>query len=399
MPRSTPPRLRRSLRVAALVLAAAGTAGALFSGAAHADIRVGIDVSTTGPAASIGIPSKNTILMWPATLGGQKAEYILLDDGSDPSAAVRNVRKLISEEKVDVIVGPNITPTALAALDAVSEGETPMVALAASAAIVEPQTDPKRRWAFKMPQNDSQMATVLTEHMSNHGVRTVGFIGFNDAYGESWWREFSKLAEVRKIRVVASERFSRNDTSVTGQVLKLMAANPDAILIAGAGTPSVLPQKTLGERGYKGKVYQTHGIATGEFLRMGGKDVEGTLFPTGPVVVARQLPDNHPVKKVALDFVTRYEAKYGADSITQFAGDAWGAWQLLDDAARRALKTGAQPGTKEFRAAMRTALETTANLTVPNGVLNLSPRDHQGFDQRSRVMGVIRNGKFSYAGQ
>ncbi|MBY4897218.1 ABC transporter substrate-binding protein [Cupriavidus sp. AU9028] len=367
--------------------------------AAHAQIRIGVDVSTTGPAASIGIPSKNTILMWPETLGGQKAEYIVLDDASDPAAAVRNVRKLIAENKVDAIVGPNITPTALAALDAVNEGETPMIALAASASIVEPQSDPKRRWAFKMPQNDSHMATVLTEYMSNHGVRTVGFIGFADAYGESWWREFSKLAEVRKIRIVASERFSRNDTSVTGQVLKLMAANPDAILIAGAGTPSVLPQKTLGERGYKGKIYQTHGIATGEFLRMGGRDVEGTLFPTGPVVVARQLPDNHPVKPVAVDFVKRYEAKYGANSITQFAGDAWGAWQLLDDAARRALKTGAQPGTREFRHAMRDALETTSNLTVPNGVLNLNPRDHQGFDQRSRVMGVIRNGKFSYAGQ
>lgn len=372
---------------------------AALSTPSHADIRVGIDVSTTGPAASIGIPSKNTVLMWPPTLGGQKAEYIVLDDGSDPAAAVRNVRKLISEEKVDVIVGPNITPTALAALDAVSEGETPMVALAASAAIIEPQTDPKRRWAFKMPQNDSHMATVLTEYMSNHGVRTVGFIGFADAYGESWWREFSKLAEIRKIRVVANERFSRNDTSVTGQVLKLMAANPDAILIAGAGTPSVLPQKTLGERGYKGKVYQTHGIATWEFLRVGGKDVEGTLFPTGPVVVARQLPDNHPVKRVALDFVTRYEAKYGPNTITQFAGDAWGAWQLLDDAARRALKTGAKPGTREFRHAMRDALETTTNLTIPNGVLNLNPRDHQGFDQRSRVMGVIRNGRFTYAGE
>ncbi|QBY54113.1 MULTISPECIES: ABC transporter substrate-binding protein [Cupriavidus] len=368
------------------------------SAAALADIRVGIDVSTTGPAASIGIPSKNTVLMWPQTLGGQKAHYVILDDGSDPAAAVRNVRKLISEEKVDVIVGPNITPTALAALDAVSEGETPMVALAASASIVEPQTDAKRRWAFKMPQNDSHMATVLTEYMSNHGIRTVGFIGFADAYGESWWREFSRLAEVRKIKVVANERFSRNDTSVTGQVLKLMAANPDAVLIAGAGTPSVLPQKTLGERGYKGKVYQTHGIATWEFLRMGGKDVEGTLFPTGPVVVARQLPENHPVRKVALDFVNRYEGKYGADSVTQFAGDAWGAWLLLDDAARRALKTGAQPGTREFRAAMRDALESTTNLTIPNGVLNLNAKDHQGFDQRSRVMGVIRNGKFAYAG-
>ncbi|WP_458217279.1 ABC transporter substrate-binding protein [Paracidovorax citrulli] len=392
---------QRRLSIKAALLAAAAAAGMAgpLSQAAHAQIRIGVDVSTTGPAASIGIPSKNTVLMWPETLGGQKAEYILLDDASDPSAAVRNVRKLIAENKVDAIVGPNITPTALAALDAVHEGETPMIALAASASIVEPQSDPKRRWAFKMPQNDSHMATVLTEYMSNHGVRTVGFIGFADAYGESWWREFSKLAELRKIRVVGSERFSRNDTSVTGQVLKLMAANPDAILIAGAGTPSVLPQKTLGERGYKGKIYQTHGIATGEFLRMGGRDVEGTLFPTGPVVVARQLPDSHPVKAVAVDFVTRYEKKYGANSVTQFAGDAWGAWQLLDDAARRALKTGAQPGTREFRHAMRDALETTSNLTVPNGVLNLNARDHQGFDQRSRVMGVIRNGKFSYAGQ
>jgi branched-chain amino acid transport system substrate-binding protein len=325
-----PKLLRRALVVAC------ATATALIANAALADIRVGVDVSTTGPAASIGIPSKNTMLMWPQTLGGQKAHYVLLDDGSDPTAAVRNVRKLISEEKVDVIVGPNITPNAIAALDAIAESETPMVALAASAAIIEPLTDPRRRWAFKMPQNDSHMATVLTEYMSNHGVKTVGFIGFSDTYGESWWREFSRLAEVRKLKVVGNERFGRNDTSVTGQVLKLMSANPDAILIAGSGTPAVLPQKTLAERGYKGRIYQTHGIATWDFLRVGGKDVEGTLFPTGPVVVARQLPANHPVRKVALDFVTRYEAKYGADSVTQFAGDAWGAWQLLDDASRRA---------------------------------------------------------------
>ncbi|ODV42943.1 branched-chain amino acid ABC transporter substrate-binding protein [Cupriavidus sp. UYMMa02A] len=380
-----------------LVIACA-SATALFASAALADIRVGIDVSTTGPAASIGIPSKNTVLMWPQTLGGQKAHYVLLDDGSDPAAAVRNVRKLISEEKVDVIVGPNITPNAIAALDAIAENETPMVALAASAAIIEPLTDARRRWAFKMPQNDSHMATVLTEHMSNHGVKTVGFIGFADTYGESWWREFSRLAEVRKLKVVGNERFGRNDTSVTGQVLKLMSANPDAILIAGSGTPAVLPQKTLAERGYKGRIYQTHGIATWDFLRVGGKDVEGTLFPTGPVVVARQLPATHPVRKVALDFVTRYEAKYGADSVTQFAGDAWGAWQLLDDASRRALKTGAQPGTRAFRNALRDAIEATSNLTVPNGVLNLNAKDHQGFDQRSRVMGTVRNGKFAYAG-
>lgn len=367
-------------------------------GAAHADIRVGVDLSTTGPAAAIGIPSRNTVQMWPQTLGGQRAQYIVLDDATDPAAAVRNVRRLIAEDKVDVIVGPNITPNAIAALDAIAEGETPMVALAASAAIIEPHNDARRRWAFKMPQNDALMATLLTEHMANHGVKTVGFIGFNDAYGESWWREFAKMADVRKLRVVAQERFGRTDTSVTGQVLKLISANPDAILIAGSGTPAVLPQKSLNERGYKGRIYQTHGIASWDFLRVGGKDVEGTLFPTGPVVVARQLPDAHPAKKVALDFVTRYEARYGPDTVTQFAGDAWGAWQLLDDATRRALKTGAQPGTPAFRRALRDAIESTKDLTVPNGVLNLSAQDHQGFDQRARVMGAVRNGKFAYAG-
>ncbi|WP_066732017.1 ABC transporter substrate-binding protein [Cupriavidus sp. D384] len=367
-------------------------------GAARADIRVGVDLSLTGSAAAIGIPSTNTVQLWPQTLGGQRAQYIVLDDGTDPAVAVRNVRKFIAENKVDVIVGPNITPNAIAALDALSETGTPMVALAASASVVEPQADTRRRWAFKMPQNDALMATLLTEYMVNHGVKTVGFIGFNDAYGESWWREFSKMAEMRHLRVVAQERFGRMDTSVTGQVLKLIAANPDAILIAGSGTPAALPQKALNERGYKGSIYQTHGIASWDFLRIGGKDVEGTLFPTGPVVVARELPDSHPAKKVAIDFVKRYEAKYGADTVTQFAGDAWGAWLLLDDASRRALKTGAQPGTPAFRSALRDAIESTRNLTVPNGVLNLSAQDHQGFDQRARVMGTIRNGKFAYAG-
>ncbi|KAF1019710.1 MAG: hypothetical protein GAK30_02943 [Paracidovorax wautersii] len=322
--------------------------------------------------------------MWPPTLGGQKAEYVILDDASDPSGAVRNFKKLTSEDKVDVIVGPNLTASALAAL-------------AASAVIVEP-VEGKRKWAFKMPQNDSHMATVLTQHMSNNGIKTVGFIGFADSYGDSWWKEFSNLAGARKIQIVANERFARTDTSVTGQVLKLMAARPDAILIAGSGTPAVLPQKTLAQRGYKGKVYQTHGIATDEFLRIGGKDVEGTLFPTGPSVVAKELPASHPSKKVALDFVTAYEARYKTDSVTQFAGDACGAYLLLDDAARRALKSGAQPGTPAFRQTLRDAIESTRGLVIPNGVMNMNAQDHVGFDQRSRVMGTIRNGKFSYAG-
>lgn len=364
---------------------------------AQAQIKVGVDLSTTGPAASIGLPSKNVAALWPREIGGKKIEYIILDDGSNPTGAVLNARKLTSEDKVDVIIGPNTTPSALAMIDVAAESQTPMLALAASSSIVLPM-DARRYWVFKMPQNDSLMATAVTKHMADNGVKTLGFIGFTDAYGESWLNEINKLLDIRHIKLVAVERYNRADTSVTGQVLKLIAANPDAILIAGAGTPAVTPQLALVQRNYKGRIYQTHGIATYEFLKVGGKDVEGTYFPTGPGVVATQLPDDHPSKKVAVDFVKRYEAAYGPDSVTQFAGDAWGAWMLLADALPKALKV-AQPGTPEFRKALRDAIESTHNLVVPQGVINMSPQDHVGLDQRARVMAKIENNRWKYVSE
>ncbi|MFZ6719348.1 ABC transporter substrate-binding protein [Undibacterium sp. Ji49W] len=380
-----------SCTLRAAVLAAVS----LVSLSAAAQIKVGVNLSTTGPAAAIGSSSKNAILLWPKEIAGKKVEYILLDDATDPGNAVKNVRKLIAEEKVDIIIGPNTTPNALALLDVVAENETPMLTLAASASIVEPM-DVRRAWVFKMPQNDTHMTTILTQHMADHGIKTVAFIGFADAYGEGWWREFSKLAELRHIKIVANERFARTDTSVTGQVLKMMSAKPDAVLIAGSGTPAVLPQRTLIERGYKSQIYQTHGIASLEFLKLGGKDVEGTLFPTGPAVVARQLPEKNPVRKVSVDFAQKYETAYGPGTVTQFAGDAWGAYMLMANAIPVALKV-AQPGTKAFRQALRNALENTKELVVPQGVITMSPTDHVGLDQRSRVMGKIQAGKFVYA--
>jgi len=365
---------------------------------AQAEVVIGVDVSMTGPAAAIGIQTNNAIRLWPATLGGEPARYVVLDDATDVSRAVRNMRKLASEDKVDAIVGPNTTAAAVAGLDVVAETGTPMVALAASAVIVEPLSDPKRQWVFKMPQNDTLMASVLVEDMKRKGVHTVGFIGFADSYGDSWWQAFNAAAG-DSIKVVAQERFQRTDASVVGQTLKIIAARPDAVLVAGAGTPAALPQQTLLERGYTGAIYQTHGIGTLEFLQVGGKAVEGTLFPTGPGVVARELPDSNPVKPVAVAFADKYEAQYGANTLTQFAGDAYGAWMLLDSAVARALKSGAKPGTPAFRKSLRDALENTHDLVVPNGVLNISAQDHQGFDERARVMGVVRNGRFSYAPQ
>lgn len=371
------------------------TALCLINFVATADINIGVTLSATGPAASLGIPEKNSFSLLPTTIAGQHINYIVLDDASDTTTAVKNARKLISENKVDVIVGSTTTPNSLAMIDVVAEAETPMISMASSARIVEPM-DSKRRWVFKNAQSDTHMATAIIEHMSNAGIKKLAFIGFSDAYGEGWWNEISKLAQARHIELVSNERFNRTDTSVTGQVLKMLSTKPDAVMIAGAGTPAALPQKSLREKGYKGLIYQTHGVANSDFLRVGGKDVEGTYLPAGPILVAAQLPDSNQVKKVAVQYVNSYESKYGKGTVTTFGAHTWDAGILLANAIPLALRK-ASPGTREFRAALRDALESVRDAVGAHGVYNMSAQDHVGFDQRSRVMVKIENGEWKLA--
>jgi branched-chain amino acid transport system substrate-binding protein len=293
-----------------------------------------------------------------------------------------------------VIVGSTVTPNSLAMVDVVAEAETPMISMAASARIVDP-ANPKTRWVFKTPQSDSLMADAIAVHMKANGVKTLGYIGFNDAYGESWLAEIKRSAQTAGIRVVAEEKYNRNDASVTGQVLKLVAANPDAILIGASGTPGATPQKELVARHYKGKIYQTHGVANPDFLRVCGADCNGTLLPIGPMLVFEQLPESNPVKKVAAKYITQYEAKYGKDSRTTFGGHAYDSFVLLEHAIPEALKK-AKPGTKEFRSALRDALEK-ADVVGTHGVFVMSPQNHNGLDERAVVMITIDNGKWVLA--
>ncbi len=378
--------VRRSISVAALAFVAT------IPCIAYGQIKVGITLSATGPAASLGIPQKNSVALLPKTIGGKSVEYIVLDDATDATNAVKNMRKLITEDNVDVVLGSSVTPNSLAMVDVASELQTPMISMAASARIVEP-VDAKHAWVFKTPQNDALMAAAVADHMAANGVKTVGFIGFSDAYGQGWYAEFSKAAEAKGIKIVANEGFARTDTSVTGQVLKLMAANPDAVLIAGAGTPAALPEKALRERGYKGKYYQTHGVANADFLRVCGADCNGTILPAGPILVAAQLPDSNPSKAPALTYVKEYEAAYGAGSVATFGAHLYDAGILLQRAIPEALKT-AQPGTPAFRKSLRDALEATTNVAGTHGVFTMSKTDHAGLDQRGRVMVMIQDGKW-----
>ncbi|MDF3079726.1 ABC transporter substrate-binding protein [Burkholderia sola] len=376
-------RWMEALLAAGLVCAAA---------TASAQVKIGVTLSATGPAASLGIPEKNTIALLPKEIAGKSVQYIVLDDASDTSRAVQNVRKLIDEDHVDAIIGSSVTPNSLAMLDPVSQGKTPTISLAASAQIIAPM-DAKRAWMFKVPQNDQLMADAIAGYMAKHGVKTVGFIGFADAYGDSWYKTFDAAAAKNGLKLVSNERYNRTDASVMGQVLKLLGANPDAVLIAGSGTPAALPAKTLKERGYKGKVYQTHGVANNDFLRVCGKDCEGEILPAGPVLVTDQLPDSNPVKKPALGYKAAYEKAYGAGSLSTFGGHAWDAGLLLQRAIPDALKKG-QPGTEAFREALRALLESVKDLPVSHGVINMTATDHNGFDTRARVMVQIVDGKW-----
>ena len=371
---------------------AAAFAALALATTAFAQVKVGVTVSATGPAASLGIPERNTVAMCQKEAGGKSIEYIVLDDASDTTTAVQNTRKLIGESKVDAIIGSTTTPNSLAMLDVFADAETPVISLASSVRIIEP-VDAKRAWSFKTPQTDVMMAGAILEHAAAAGVKSLGYVGFADALGEAFFVEVEKAAKARNIPLVANERYSPKDTSVAGQALKLIAAKPDAIVIGASGTPAALPATTLTERGYKGRLYFNHGVANNDFLRVGGKDVEGAYVPTSPVIVASQLPDSHPAKRQALQYIKLYEAAHGAGSVSAFGSYTWDACLELAHAIPVALKT-AQPGTVEFRRALRAALEATKDLPVTNGVVNMSKTDHLGLDSRARVMVRIEGGKW-----
>ena len=363
-----------------------------LASAAQAQVKVGIVVAATGPAASLGIPQKQTASLLPKEMAGQKIEYVVLDDGSDSTLAVKDIKKLIDEEHVDVVIGPSTTPNAIAMTDSAAESETPVISMAAAAALIMPM-DARKRWVFKTPQNDALMAGAVVDHMAEHKVATIAIIALTDSYGQNWISEMQKLIGDKNIRLVATESYQPTDASVTGQVLRVLSTRPDAILIASRGTPAVLPAKALKERGYTGPVYQTHGVANNDFLRLGGKDVEGSIVPVGPVLVASQLPDSNPSKKLALDYTRLYEAAYGPGSVATFGAHLWDAGLLLQAALPGALAK-ARPGTKEFRVALRDSIENVRNLTITQGVMSMSPTDHSGLDQRSRVMVTVEDGKW-----
>jgi len=352
------------------------------------EIRIGLTGTFTGPNASVGIPYRNAVEVFPTTLGGVPVRFVVLDDGGDPTAALKNARRFVDEDKVDAIIGSTSTPPATALFDLANESKTLQIALAPV------QIPPARApWVFNIPQPVPLMVSAVVADMKQRGVKSAAYIGYADGWGDLNWNAFSKLAADAGIKVAATERFNRTDTSVTAQALKVIGASPDALFIGASGTPAVLPHVTVKDLGFKGPIYHTHGAVSPAFIAAGGKAVEGALMPTGPMVVAADLPESNPIKGVSTAFFARYQAKWGAGPVPPFAGYAWDAYLLLDSAASRALKSG-KPGTPEFRAALRDALGSGSGVVGTNAVYRYTDTDRHGVDERARVLVVVKDGAF-----
>jgi branched-chain amino acid transport system substrate-binding protein len=355
------------------------------------EITIGVNLSTTGPSASLGIPNQNAMVLAPNVIGGQKVHYVYLDDASDPSIAIQNVKRLITQDNIDVLIGPSVTPTTLAVIETAAAAKVPMITFGSTTMLVSPM-NAQKKWVFKTTPNDDIFATALVNEMAKKGVKTLSIIAVDDPFGESWISIITKLATPKGIKILNVEKFNRDDPSVTAQALRARRGNPDAIAIAAVGTVADTPSKAVYHLGYKGQIYHCGGMVNADFLRVGGKAVEGIFSPSPPMVVAEQLPNGYPTKKAGVAFIKLYEAKHGPGSISQYAGHVWDAVKLLDVAVPIAMKKG-KPGTVEFREALRNALENDIkNVNGVQAVYNMTPEDHSGIDQRGMVMVEVVNG-------
>src|ERR1700691_3462015 len=352
------------------------------------EITIGISISTTGPAAALGIPERNALDFVPKEIGAVPLKLIVLDDGGDPTNATTNARRFVTESKADIIMGSATTPPTIAVSNVANEAGIPHIGLAPF-----PITPERAKWSVDMPQPVPIMGKVLYEHMKAHNIKTVGYIGYSDSYGDLWFNDLKKQAVPMGVTIVDEERFARPDTSVAGQVLKLVAANPDAILVGASGTAAALPQTALRERGYTGLIYQTHGAASMDFIRIAGPAAEGVIMASGPVMDPEGQPDSALTKKPGLALNSAYEAKYGPNSRSQFAGHSYDAFEVLKRVIPAALKT-AKPGTVEFREAIRQAFMSEHEIAASQGVYNWTEKDRSGLDDRSRIILTVKDGKY-----
>lgn len=381
---------------------AAAMAALAISMSAHAadkpELRIGSVVAMTGPASALGLPEKNALELLQEQLANDTSlpftvKFITYDDGSDPTKAVNNVRKLITEDRAHVVICCSTTPTSMAILETVTQAKVPNISLALGQSVIEPVKE--RHWIFKTPSTDQLQVTGLVDDMVKRGIKKVAFLGLEDSFGEGGWIAMQSVAKAKGVEIVASERFSRTDTNFTPQALKVRQSNPGAVYIHAIPPSSALVHQALKRVGYSGPIYHSGGSANNAFISIGKQDAESALLGTTPVLVYKDLPDSNPLKPVITKFAALYEKRFNVPKVDIFPGQSWDAGNITLKAAEEAVKAGAKLDDLDAsRAALRDKIEGVKEFVGVGGIFNYSPTDHLGLDQRSTFISVVKNGEF-----
>ena len=358
---------------------------------AQAPIKIGASLSVTGGAAFLGDPELKTLQLYIGKINGEggvlgrKLELVSYDDGGDPTKANSFTKRLIEEDKVDIIIGGSTTGATMAMVPLVEKAGIPFISLAGAVVIIEPV----KKWVFKTPHTDRMAAEKVFEDMKKRGLTKVGLLSENSAFGQSGKKETLGVAGKYGMTIVADETYGPKDADVTPQLTKIKnAPGVQAIFVFGFGQGPAVVTKNIGQLGIKLPHYESHGVASEEYIKLSGKAAEGVRLPAAALLVANALPNNDPQKPVVVGYEKAYKDRFKQD-VSTFGGHAYDGLMLAVNAFKRA-------GTTD-KAKVRDAIEQTKGFVGTGGVVNMSPTDHMGLDLSAFRMLEIRNGAWTLA--
>ncbi len=350
--------------------------------------RIGAVIDISGPSSSLGVPERDTLQMLAdkvnaaGGVNGHPLELTILDNKSDETEAVLAVKRLIDQQKVLAVIGGSSSGTSMSMIDTVQKEKVPMISLAAASTIVEPAQE--RQWVFKTPQSDIVAINKLMGYLKEKGLTKVAFLYMNNAYGDNGKKAFAVAAQAGGLQIVDEEKFEATDKDMTPQLTRVKTSGAQAAVVWAIPPSASIVTKNFKDLNMGIPLFHSHGVGNQTFIDLAQGGADGVILPIGKLIVAAQIPDSDPQKKVLTSYMDEYSKKYNSPP-NSFGGYAWDAFYLLVNALEKA---------GPDRAAIRDQLEKTQSFTSVSGVFNMSTGDHNGLKEDSMVLVQIENGQW-----
>ena len=364
--------------------------------------KIGVVVSVTGGGSTLGEPQRDTAVMLQKQLDAQGGvvspdgvrhpiQLLIHDTEGKGDVAVPVAKKLVDDDKVVAIIGPSISPVAMALIPVLQEAQVPNISMASSSEIVTPVSE--RHWIFKVAQSNEHTAPWQVKYVAAKGIARIANLYVNNAYGEDGAAAIRRTAAEEGVEIVLEETFDAADTDMTAQITKIKASGAEGVLITAIPPAAAIFTKQYRELGVDLPLLHNSGVAMKSFIDLAGaSNVEGVIFPMGKLVAADALSDDDPQKAVLQQFITDYGAATGNPPST-FAAHAWDAIQIIA-AGLATLPDGLT--IEEQRAQLRDAIESTQGFVGVDGVFSFAPDDHVGLSTDDVVLARITNGDWGY---